>query len=136
MWGVFGMMCDAVSGYYYIPHAAPDKRSYCPLFTLSLVLFLLPGICSSSSHAGRRALVSVAINENVQFENVNVMGKYQASSTALWHHVIILIQTSERACSKSFQQMIYLIIAFTSQALNYYCHFEFLASEEVVASFK
>ena len=38
-----------------------------PLFTLFLALFLLPGICRSGSHAGKRALLSVAINENVQF---------------------------------------------------------------------
>ena len=88
------MMCDAVSGCYYIPHAAQHKRSYCPLFILSGPLFLLPGICSAGRHAGRRALLAVAINENVQFKLVVVMLSTNIKRPH-WHHVIRLLQTSQ-----------------------------------------
>ena len=73
------------------------------------------------------------------------MYKYQASSTLLWHHVIILIQTSEHIQTRKIvpkKYFICLIHLYFSNPENSYIdivaetiHFESLASEEV-ASFK
>ena len=73
------------------------------------------------------------------------MYKYQASSTLLWHHIIILIQTSEHIQTRKIvpkKYFISFIHLYFSNPENSFIdivaetiHFESLASEEV-ASFK